>query len=81
MITSALVAAVLSLNVHTQQIGAFTCQNAETEAISNLQRQCQEAGMLLISYTTGDCDPAGSDGGYVDYYAVSAEGLCEEPAE
>lgn len=81
MITSTLVAAVLSLNVHTLQVGAFTCQNAEAEAVSNLERQCQEAGMLLTSYTTGACDPAGSDGGYVDYYAVSVEGLCEEPAK
>lgn len=81
MITGTLVAAVLSLNVHTYQIGAFNCKNAEAEAVINLERQCQEAGMLLTSYTTGDCDPAGSDGGYVDYYAVSAEGLCEESAE
>lgn len=81
MITSTLVAALLSLSVETVQIGPFTCQNAAAEAVSHLQRQCKDAGMVLTFYTTSNCENAGDDGGYVNYYAVSAEGVCEKAAE
>ncbi|WP_374073571.1 hypothetical protein [Bdellovibrio bacteriovorus] len=62
--------------VETTQEGPFNCANAENLAKENLAQQCQNQGMNLKNVFYGACQQTGDDGGYVNYYAVTAQGTC-----
>lgn len=54
----------------------FDCGAAYEEAEQALKINCQEVVKKLNSFTLDQCQPDGDDGSYVNYYAVTATGVC-----
>ncbi len=54
----------------------FDCGSVYEEAEQNLKMKCQEISKKLESFTVDQCQPDGDDGGYVNYFAVTATGEC-----
>lgn len=63
--------------IHRYQVGPFSCKEATSMAKFLLESDCQSINQKLESYWATSCKPAGSDGGYVDYFEVEVIGICQ----
>lgn len=54
----------------------FDCGHANEQAEALLIRKCQEVAKSLMSFSIDRCEPDGDDGGYVNYFSVTASGEC-----
>jgi hypothetical protein len=65
---------------YTDYAVPFECQNFSSDrARLFLEKDCEDLGEKLVDIVVGECSDSGGDGGYVNYFKVTAYGICEIP--
>jgi hypothetical protein len=64
--------------VKTSNETVFGCAYGKKLAQADLSKQCDAIDMVLKNYAVTSCVRTGEDGGYYEYYALKASGICED---